>query len=244
MNTQVPSLSQKKAFLFDYGDTLVKYYKGPEFLPILKKALTFISTFLKEQDIPQENQEIIWKRALQENYESKDYRVRPLVGRLQRIFQLEDTTKQILKQIQERYMEAIHAVAVMYDDTIPTLKRLKQEFNVKIVIVSNTPWGSPSELWNKELTRFNLDVSMDYVDFTAFCVDVGWRKPAPPIFQHVLDSMKLIPEECVFIGDNPLWDVKGPNQMNIDALLLDRSQKFRKLPIPKISNLEELFELI
>jgi HAD superfamily hydrolase (TIGR01549 family) len=141
-------------------------------------------------------------------------------------------------------MEAIHEVAVMHEDTIPTLKRIKRDLNAKIIIVSNTPWGSPSNLWKKELSQFKLDISMDYVDFTAFCVDVGWRKPAPPIFQYVLDSMKLIPEECVFIGDNPLWDVKGPNQMNIDALLLDRNGKYRDLPIPNVSKLDELFDLI
>ncbi|TFG17184.1 MAG: HAD family hydrolase [Promethearchaeota archaeon] len=244
MDTPVPSLSHKNAFLFDYGDTLVKYYKGADFLPILKKALKNISGFLNDLNIPHENDEVLWKRAMQENFESKDYRVRHLADRLLRIFQLMDPTDHLLLQLQEKFMAAIRAVAMIYEDTLPTLKRIKRDLNAKIIIVSNTPWGTPSELWNKELTRFNLDISMEYIDLTVFCVDVGWRKPAPPIFQYVLDQMNVSPEECIFIGDNPTWDVQGPNQMKIDAILLDREQKFRELPIPAINKLEGLFEFI
>ncbi len=244
METPVPSLTHKNAFLFDYGDTLVKYYKGAEFLPILKEALNNISEVLTDLNIPHENDEIIWERAMRENYESKDYRVRHLAGRLHRIFQLVDPTNHLLLQLQEKFMEAIHAVAMRYEDTLPTLKRIKRDLNAKIIIVSNTPWGSPSSLWNKELSQFNLDISMDYIDFTAFCVDVGWRKPAPYIFQYVLDSMNLSPEDCIFIGDNPTWDVQGPKRMKIDAILIDREEKFRELPSPAINKLEELFEFI
>jgi HAD superfamily hydrolase (TIGR01549 family) len=244
MGYQIPSLSHKKAFLFDYGDTLVKYYKGKEFTPILRRALSDISNFLIEHKYPQENLETLWQRALQENYESNDYKVRPLSGRLQRIFQINPTNKQFLLKIQEIFMESIYSVAEIYSDTLSILKKLKNDYGVKIVIVSNTPWGSPSDLWTKELTRFGLDESMEYIDFTAFCMDVGWRKPAPPIFQYVIDSLHLHPQECVFIGDNPTWDVKGPRKMKIDAILLDRDQKYKDLPVPKINGLEELFKFI
>ena len=245
MDTQVPNLSNKRAFLFDYGDTLVKYYKGSaEFFPILKKALANISTFLTEQQIFHENLDLVWKRAILENYESKDYRVRPLADRLQRIFQLHDLNELNLMKMQEKFMEPIYSIAEMYQDSIPTLKELKHKFGVSITIVSNTPWGSPSSLWKKELQRFGLDSSRNFIDLTAFCVEVGWRKPAPPVFQYVLDTLHLDPKDCVFIGDNHTWDVKGPNQMKIDAILLDRKQKYNHLTVPKIHGLEELFELI
>ena len=112
MDTQVPNLSNKRAFLFDYGDTLVKYYKGSaEFLPILKKALANISAFLHEHKFLHENLDLVWKRAMLENYESKDYSVRPLAGRLQRIFQLYDLNELNLMKIQEKFMEPIYSIA-------------------------------------------------------------------------------------------------------------------------------------
>lgn len=244
MKTQIPLLSQKKAFLFDYGDTLVQYYNGTEFFPILRGALAKISNFLVEHNFPYYTMDILWERAMQENYESKDYRVRPLSDRLKYIFQIEEDDHEILMELQRLFLEPIHSIAILFEDTLPTLRKLKLEYNVNIAIVSNTPWGSPSILWKEEIIKFGLDPSQGYIDFTAFCVDVGWRKPAPPIFQYVLNSLDLHPQDCVFIGDNPRWDIEGPRKMNIDAILLDRNQKYNNFPVPKISRLEELFEFI
>ncbi len=241
---QIPPLLKKKAFLFDYGDTLVKYYKGVEFHPILRESITKISEFFTQSGIPQDSLDTIWKRALRENYESKDYCVRPLTNRLIQIFQLNDPNKQILERIQELFIQPIYSVAKLFDDAIPTLKRLKNDLNVKIAIVSNTPWGSPSNLWNKELSRFKLDSLQEYIDISVFCVDVGWRKPASSIFQYILDTLHVCPDDCVFIGDNPKWDVEGPQKMNIDAILLDRNQKYTDLNVPRLKSLDELFEFI
>ena len=94
------------------------------------------------------------------------------------------------------------------------------------------------------LKRFQLDSSVEYVDLTVFCSDVGWRKPAAPIFHYVLDSLHLTPNECVFIGDNPKWDVLGPNNANIDAILIDRNNIYADSNLPRIKNLNALFQYI
>jgi HAD superfamily hydrolase (TIGR01549 family) len=242
MDDDIFSLSQKKAFLFDYGDTLVRYYKGKEFMPILKKAISNINNYLIKEKVTNLSLNQIWENVKRENYESNDYRVRPLSGRLKRIFNLVNPPEAMLVKMQEIFLEPISSAAKLFHDTIPTLNKLKKDFGVQIIIVSNTPWGAPSNLWKNELNKFELDNTSEFIDLTVFCGDVGWRKPASPIFQYVLDTLKLIPEECIFIGDNPVWDVQGANLMKIDAILLDREQKYQDLPVLKIKGLEELFK--
>lgn len=242
MNVPIPSLKEKQALLFDYGGTLVQYYEREEFPPILQRALDNVSAYLSEIDFPPENEDVIWERAMNENYESNDYRVRPLDLRLKRIFNLEYITDEILWKMQKKFMESLFSAGKIYSDTLPTLKYLKHQHGLKIAIISNTAWGSPSSLWIDEMKRFQLNPNSEYVDLATFCYDVGWRKPAAPIFQQVLQILNLPPSVCLFIGDHPNWDIKGANQMKIDAILLDRNHKYSDLAIPKIHRLSDLLK--
>jgi FMN phosphatase YigB (HAD superfamily) len=59
--------------------------------------------------------------------------------------------------------------------------RLSVTAGFRTGIISNSPWGSPANLWRAEVQRLEL---LDAVDVTAFCGDVGWRKPARAISAH------------------------------------------------------------
>jgi putative hydrolase of the HAD superfamily len=60
------------------------------------------------------------------------------------------------------------------------------------------------------------------MDAVIFCSDAGWRKPAPQIFAYTLDKVAAQPQDCIFVGDNPRWDVAGPKAVGIEAVLVDR----------------------
>ncbi len=79
----------KTVVLFDLGGTLVEYYGTGEFLPILEAAVQDVSCSLRERGLAPPAWDDVWQRALDENYEASDYRVRPLEDRLRRIFALE-----------------------------------------------------------------------------------------------------------------------------------------------------------
>jgi putative hydrolase of the HAD superfamily len=87
-------------------------------------------------------------------------------------------------------------------------------------LVSNTTWGSPSVLWREEIARHGL---IDFFDVVVFCRDVGWRKPARAIFEHTLAELAVSPDACLFVGDDPRWDVAGPRACGIEAILVDRA---------------------
>lgn len=61
---------------------------------------------------------------------------------------------------------------------------------------------------------------LELVDETVFCVDVGWRKPAPQIFEHTLARLGVAAYRALFVGDDLRWDVEGARRSGIAPVLL------------------------
>ena len=116
-------------------------------------------------------------------------------------------------------MRPICALGRRYDDVLPALKKLQAE-GVRTGLVSNTPWGSPADLWREEIERLELTPHFDAI---VFCRDVGWRKPAKQIFEFALAKLNARPDECIFVGDDPRWDLAGPRAAGILPILIDRT---------------------
>jgi putative hydrolase of the HAD superfamily len=123
-----------------------------------------------------------------------------------------------------------------YPDALPVLEALRSA-GLKMAIVSNTPWGSPGALWREELSRLDLTTR---VDVTVFCTDVGWRKPARPIFECALEHLQVDPQSCLFVGDHPHWDLAGPQALGMKAILIDRHGTLPNAEFEAIQNLDEL----
>lgn len=199
----------KEFVLFDLGNTLVSYYERKDFPPILQAAIGEVERFAGTK--------ADWGRVQAEKHTAKDFRVTPLEERLSRIFET-NWNEAESREACRRFMKPIFGIAHLYDDVLPALNSLKER-GIKTAIVSNTPWGSPAVLWREELARLGL---ADAVDLIVFCTDCGWRKPARQIFDYTLERLGATPGQCVFVGDDPRWDIAGPHAVGMDALLIDR----------------------
>ncbi|MBN1682530.1 HAD family hydrolase [Candidatus Bathyarchaeota archaeon] len=207
-----------RAILFDLGNTLISYYQKDEFPEILSRAINDCCDFLIKSDIHfKENN--LWFRVEKQDYESSNYEVRPLEERLQYIFNINN--ENILEKLSRIFMKQIFERGKTYDDVEPTLRKIQID-GLKTAIISNTPWGSPSFLWREELKRHNLD---SLIALSIFCRDVGWRKPDARIFIYALKKLLLEPDECLFVGDDPRWDIVGSSQVGIRSILIDRTKK-------------------
>jgi len=227
----------KRAVLFDLGNTLAHYFGRAEFPAILEQAILEVRTYLQERGFPPIPSEALWQRVGEENHEAKDHRVRPLEGRLARIFQLDPgRVENVAEGMCRRFSGPIFARGQRYPDALPTLESLRSD-GVKTAIVSNTPWGSPGALWREELERLGLDAC---VDATVFCTDVGWRKPARAIFECALERLQVEPQNCLFVGDDPRWDLAGPRALGMEAILIDRHGMFSDAAGETIQTLDEL----
>jgi putative hydrolase of the HAD superfamily len=223
------------AIAFDLGNTLVEYFDRADFPPILAEAVRSAHSVLSEfASAPLEEAQAI---AVAENHEQPDGQVRPLSERLDRIFRLgPDTPFNTRERAIVAFMEPIFRCARRYDDSIPVLHTLRRR-GYRLAVISNTPFGSPAQLWREELRRLGI---ADAVDASIFCVDVGWRKPAARIFQHALELLQVQAEECLFVGDDPQWDVQGARNSGLPAVLIDRHRKY---PSHEGIRIEHLYQL-
>ena len=231
-----------KAALFDLGNTLVSYYTREEFPQVLGRSLSAVRGRLAGMGLVRVTAREAWRRAQDEGREADDCRVRPLIGRLSRVFglseqELDDAQRDALCRA---FLAPIFALGQVYDDVPDTLAALRAR-GVRTAIVSNTPWGSPAYLWHEEVARLGL---ADMVDAVVFCGDVGWRKPARPIFGHALALLGLRAEDCVFAGDDSRWDVAGPLAVGMKAVLVDRAGHEAAAEVPVIRGLHELPGLV
>ena len=227
----------KTVILFDLGQTLAAYFERAEFPGILAEAIAEVTGYLREEGLLHLSPEEIWPRVMDENHESPDYRVRPLEERLARIFQLEqDQRARPMPALCQRFLKPIFARGRCYEDTLPTLRELRSR-GFKIGIVSNSPWGSSADPWREEIARLGLT---PYVDTIVLCGEVGWRKPDRRIFDLALARLHALPEQCLFVGDDPRWDLAGPRALGMEALLIDRQGTQQNTPEQPIRDLHEL----
>jgi putative hydrolase of the HAD superfamily len=229
-----------RAVLFDLGNTLVSYYRASDFAPILRESVDGLCEFLADQKSVIADRDRAFQLALELNTEDPSYCVRPLVGRLVQIFgecELEDSE---LNEMCDIFLRPILRLGTLDPNALPTLAAIREK-GMRTAIVSNTPWGSPSERWAEELHRHGLT---EAVDAAVFCVDVGWRKPAPQIFQQALSLLDADARDSVFVGDDPRQDAAGAARMGLRAILLDPRGAVSDAPCPTIYSLTELMPLL
>jgi FMN phosphatase YigB (HAD superfamily) len=205
--------------LFDLGNTLVRYFTKTEFPTVLHEAISSVADQLRNEGRLQVDPKALWPRVAAEDHEATDDRVRPLEGRLARIFGLDPGEERDgMAALCQAFLQPFFARARRYEDTLPTLEALRHQ-GYRTALVSNLPWGSPSAPWHREVARLGLS---PWLDTAVFCSDVGWRKPARQVFEFTLARLGTAPGDCLFVGDNPRWDVAGPRAVGIEAVRIDR----------------------
>lgn len=227
-----------KAILFDLGNTLAEYYTRAEFPGVLKLAISEVEIYLDSHGLVIPRPDELWIRIEAENHEARNYRVRPLEARLRRIFGVSDDSH--IEAMCRAFLKPTFALGRCYEDSVPVLQELRS-MGIRTAIVSNSPCGSPARLWREEIERLGL---AEHVDGITICTDVGWRKPARPIFLHALNKLGLAAEDCVFVGDYPRWDVEGPRRVGMEAIIIAREGAAPGIGAASIAGLRELLPLL
>jgi HAD superfamily hydrolase (TIGR01549 family) len=116
-----------------------------------------------------------------------------------------------------------------YEETIATLKKLKEKY--KVILVSNTDNFSIEQVLNK----FNLSELFDDIFFSY---NLGFIKTDENFLKQVLSETGLSSDDCVVVGDSLHSDVIAAKKNGMKAVLIDRrnSRDFH----PKIKTLIEL----
>ena len=233
---------RKPVLLFDLGNTLVEYFRPGGFTPVLWESIRLTSKALDAAGHPVPSDAEVEHRVAEENHTARNFRVRPLHGRLTRIFRLRgDQDGELMRTMSMAFMGPIFATARRYDDTLDALASWRRR-GYRIGILSNAPWGTPPWAWHEELKRHGL---AERCDLALFCGEVGWRKPARPLFRAALNHFGCRAEDCLFVGDDPRWDERGARRAGITPLLIDRdgaAARTERAALRSLADLEPILQ--
>lgn len=121
----------------------------------------------------------------------------------------------------------------IYEDVIES--RLVERLKVKGVvlgIVSN---------WDSRLKEIldNLKIGHHF-DFILASTVIGSAKPDPLIFEKALQLSGTLPNQTLHIGDEPSTDITGAQALGIDAILIDRKNRYPDCEAKSVSSFLEL----
>ncbi len=119
----------------------------------------------------------------------------------------------------------------LFPDVLATLDRLCAA-GLRLGVVSNF------EEWLERLLE-SLGVS-HYFDVRVISGVEGIEKPDQRIFLLALDRTGKTPEESVYVGDSPSFDIEPARAVGMFAVLLDRRGRHPEHPGPRITTLEDL----
>ncbi len=121
----------------------------------------------------------------------------------------------------------------LYEDVVASrlVDRLKEK-GVILGIVSN---------WDSRLKEIldNLEIGHQF-DFILASTVIGSAKPDPFIFEQALQLSGALPNEALHIGDEPATDITGAKALGIDAILIDRKNRYPDCDAKVIRSFMEL----
>ena len=84
------------------------------------------------------------------------------------------------------------------------------------------------------------DGLLEHLDHTVFSDEVELSKPSPAIFERALEPFGVAPGEAVFVGDQPVLDVLGPQRAGLWTVQLGDLAADGIAPHARIARLGEL----
>ena len=98
-----------------------------------------------------------------------------------------------------------------------------------------------SEHLSLVLERFDLD---RYFSFLVVSAEVGCEKPDEKIFRMAIRAAETPINRILYVGDYPDEDVLPAERIGLDALLIDRYDKYGRYRLPSIKQLTDIPGLV
>ena len=131
---------------------------------------------------------------------------------------------------------------VPFEDAVHVLQELRGN-GYRLGLITNSLF--PMWMRDIELQAHNL---LEYLDVRVASGDVGYLKPHPSVYEHTLKLMGTTPERAVFVGDRPVNDIAGANEVGMISVLIAPPHLDRPLegvqPHYTITSLTELLAIL
>lgn len=117
----------------------------------------------------------------------------------------------------------LHHMPLIYcNNCLEVLSAIKGNGKTSTNILSNTGFIKGHTL-RKVINHLGID---EFIDFQLYSDEVRMSKPNSSFFQLMIDTIDrekhpdLALHEIIHVGDNPLADIRGAQQMGIDSMLI------------------------
>lgn len=118
----------------------------------------------------------------------------------------------LFDRLYDRFVEA--DVWKVYEDVLGTLQTLRDR-GLKLAIVSN---------WDERLRPLLRNLKLDsHFDAMVVSAEIGFHKPAPPIFRKLVGDLGIRAEHILHVGDSWREDLQGARDAGLKGLLIRRS---------------------
>jgi HAD superfamily hydrolase (TIGR01549 family) len=123
-----------------------------------------------------------------------------------------DVAAAVLSEVATRHLDAWTPHMHHHSDAFDTLKRLHAA-GLKLALLSNTHW--PETFHEHFLVRDGL---AQWLEVRAYTSNLRHSKPHRETFMHVLERLGVEPDKAVMVGDRPIDDVWGSQQVGMRGI--------------------------
>lgn len=219
---------------FDLDDTLWPC------MPTIHRAEKAVYQWLQQHysritDHHSEHSLFEYRRRFMSSHE--DYHIdlslmrRDMFAQLAREFDYDE--EPLVEQSFELFYRLRHEVD-FYDDVFPVLEQIKGRYRMGSISNGNASAG--------------LTPLADFFDGYINAADVMARKPDPRIFKAFCKSLRIASEQCLYIGDDPRYDIAGASAAGLQTVWINRQgMRWPQGITParaEIRNLHQLLELL
>jgi 2-haloalkanoic acid dehalogenase type II len=141
---------------------------------------------------------------------------------------------ELAEQLNRLYLKHRFEDAVLFDDALPTLEKLKRRYILGIVSNGNS---YPKTLGLEH-----------FFQFIILAQDVGMEKPDPGIFRLAVQKAGCLPDELLYVGDSQEEDILGAKRAGVRVAWFNRTNDQLQPHIPQpdyeINRLDMLLKIL
>jgi putative hydrolase of the HAD superfamily len=216
------------AILFDLDDTLLDFSAGET--KALRKALTIVDINISDDEWMR-----IWQtyQPISSNYWQQKQsnslsRQQVIAASLQDTFTALDYNFADSSRLAQIYWDVFCHTAYLNPEVLPTIKALSNYYQLGIVSNGYT---------DSQASRLKASGLSNYFQSVVISESIGYRKPAPEIFNIALTELAVTSSKTLFVGDSITHDYQGAINAGIDFCYYQkRSQSVEVVqsPLPKL----------
>jgi len=233
------------AVVFDFGGTLIYHRKATE--DLIRLSHQSMTIYLNSRGLNVELERVTevsngiynaYAAFAEKSYiELDSHRIYPAI--LYQLGAAEFDDEDLISGAVKSFYAPIVRDYCIYEDAKQVLEWLRKR-KLKTGLVSN---NHSTDFHSQLLQKHDIE---NYFTSIVVSSTIGIRKPHKSIFLYCLNQLKAKPENAIFVGDEPIQDVKGAKNVGMRCIWIKRKDwpEVQVQPDWTVSSLSEVEEII